>query len=108
MQYTASAIAGTLVELFRGILHPRAHEPRLVGPFPATSNFHSQVDDVVLEGFLVPLWHRFTSLLSWLRVFQRGSVQAYILYILIILSLLLFLTVPMQEALRAIIGRGPP
>jgi len=108
MQYTASSLATTLVELFRGVLRPRTNGTKLLTPFPSPAHFESHVDDVVLEGFLVPLWHRFRSRLGWLRLFQQGSVQTYILYILIILSLLLFLTMPMQEALRAIMGRGPP
>jgi hypothetical protein len=46
--------------------------------------------------------------LGWLRVLQRGSVQTYVLYILVILSLLLFLTMPVGETLRAIMGREAP
>jgi hypothetical protein len=108
MQYSASSFATTLVELFDGVLRARSHEPRIGTLFPATTEFQSHVDDVVLEGFLTPLWRRFRSHLGWLRVLQHGSVQTYDLYILMILSLLLLLTMPVGETLRAIMGREAP
>jgi hydrogenase-4 component B len=108
MQYSASSFATTLVDLFGGVLRPHSHEPRINTPFPARTEFQSHVDDLVLEGFLTPLWRRFRSHLGWLRVLQRGSVQTYVLYILVILSLLLLLTMPVGETLRAIMGRETP
>jgi hydrogenase-4 component B len=104
MQYTASSFAHTLVELFRGILRPRLHEPKILAALPPATNYESHVDDVVLDGWATPLWRRFKLLLAWLRVTQQGSVQTYVLYILIILSFLLFLTIPLKETLRAIFG----
>jgi hydrogenase-4 component B len=106
MQYTSSSFACTLVALFRAVLRPHSREPKIRAPFPATTTFQSHVDDVVLEGFLEPLWRQFRSRLGWLRILQRGSVQAYVLYILIILSLLLLFTMPLGETLRAILGDG--
>src|SRR5207247_1218691 len=75
MQYSSSSFATTLVELFRRVLCVRSHEPGIGTVFPATTRFQSHVDDVVLDGFLTPLWRRFRSHLGWLRVLQRGSVQ---------------------------------
>ncbi len=108
MQYTASSFANTLVELFRSVLRPRSHEPKLSAPFPTATSFHSRVDDVVLQGFLAPLWHQFRLRLRWLRVFQQGSVQSYLVYILVILFLLLFLAIPLKDTLRAIVGTDVP
>jgi hydrogenase-4 component B len=108
IQYTASSFAKTLVEIFRPVLRPRSHEPRILTPFPSASNFESHVDDVVLDGLLAPLWRRFKSHLGRLRVLQQGSVQTYLVYIFIILSLLLLLTMPLKEVLRAIVGGNAP
>jgi hydrogenase-4 component B len=108
MQYTASSFAGTLVELFRGVLRPRGREPKIRCPFPAAAEFQSHVDDVVLEGFLGPLWQRFRSHLGWLRALQHGSVQSYVLYILIVLSLLLLLTMPLWDMLRGFLDGEAP
>jgi hydrogenase-4 component B len=108
MQYSASSFANMLVQLFRSVLRPRSHEPKICTPFPASTRFESHVDDLVLEGLLWPLWNRFRAHLGWLRVLQQGSVQAYLLYILIVLSLLLFLTFPLKESLRVWLGGQVP
>jgi hydrogenase-4 component B len=108
MQYSASSLAGTLVELFRGVLRPHTHQPKVVAVFPPPARFESRVDDVVLERFLAPLWRRFRARLRGLRLLQQGSVQAYILYILLILSLLLVLTIPLEDALRLLTGGKAP
>jgi hydrogenase-4 component B len=104
MQYTASSFASTLVYLFRGVLRPTSHEPRVSAVFPGSVEFSSHVDDAVLDGFLVPLWRRFRSRLSWLRVLQQGSVQTYILYILIALLFLLLMLLPLSGILREMLG----
>ncbi len=109
MQYSASSFAALLVEMFKAVLRPRVHQPKIAAPFPAaTAKFHSQVDDFVLDGFLAPIWRRFRSRLGWLRVLQQGSVQTYVLYILIIVSLLLLLTMPLTEMLRSLLSGGAP
>jgi hydrogenase-4 component B len=104
VQYTASSFAGTLVALFRGVLCVRSHEPEILGPFPPATRFESHANDVVLDRWLEPQWRRFKSALAPLRVFQQGGVQSYLLYILMILTLLLLLTMPWKETLRAIVG----
>jgi hydrogenase-4 component B len=108
MQYTASSFASLLVELFRSVLRPRWHEPKIVTPFPSATRFESHVDDVVLDGILIPLWKCFRSCLGWLRVLQHGSIQTYILYILIAFLMLLSLTTPWAQILRAIVGAETP
>jgi hydrogenase-4 component B len=109
MQYSASSFAAMLVEMFKTLLRPRVHQPKIAAPFPAAAvKFHSHVDDLVLDGFLGPIWRRFRSRLGWLRVLQQGSVQTYVLYILIIVSLLLLLTMPLTEMLRSLLSGGAP
>jgi hypothetical protein len=108
MEYTASSFASTIVELFRSVLRPRVHEPKILATFPSPTHFESHVDDVVLDGFATPLWRRLKSLSNWLRVLQQGSVQTYVLYILIALSFLLMLSIPFKETVRAILGGHAP
>ncbi len=109
MQYSSSSFAAILVEMFKAVLRPRVQAPKIAAPFPAAAGkFHSQVNDLVLDGFLGPMWRRFRSRLGWLRVLQQGSVQTYVLYILIIVSLLLLLTMPLTEMLKNLLSGGAP
>jgi hydrogenase-4 component B len=89
MQYTSSSFAQMLVGLFRWALRPsvHAHGPR--GLFPAAGHFESHVPDTVLDRLLVPAGRTTARGLQWLRWLQRGSVHAYLLYILVTLVWLL-------------------
>ncbi|MGD9856178.1 MAG: proton-conducting transporter membrane subunit, partial [Planctomycetaceae bacterium] len=84
MQYSSSSFAQWLVDLFGWALRPRMHPPRVATLFPEDSDFESHVDDTVLEGAVHPV----TRFLMWLfglsRHLQQGSLQAYLLYILLI------------------------
>ena len=90
MQYTSSSFAQMLVEMFAWALRPKKEKPRVQGIFPASSQFHSHVADTVLEQGVWPVTRLLVQASSWLRVFQQGSIQAYLLYIFGILILLLF------------------
>jgi hydrogenase-4 component B len=94
MQYTASSFSAMLVTLSRGLLRPRTHRPVIKELFPGRAEFHSHVDDVVLDRWLVPQWSYVRLRLGRLRVFQQGSVQRYVLYILVTVFLLLLWSVP--------------
>ncbi len=89
MQYTSSSFAQMLVGLFAWALRPRTHEPRVVSAFPKSSNFHSHVADPVLDEAALPSFRFWTWLFTQFRVFQRGSIQAYLLYIFLALIALL-------------------
>jgi hydrogenase-4 component B len=104
MQYTASSFAQILVRLFQAVLRPAVHAARPAGIFPRGVRFESRVDDPVLSGALTPLWQRVRGWLSGLRFIQAGSVQRYILYILLILVVLLLSMVPFGGVLRAMLG----
>jgi hydrogenase-4 component B len=108
MQYSASSFGGALVALFRSVLGRRSHEPGIATVFPPATRFHSHVDDLVLDRWLAPLWRRFRTHLGWMRVLQRGTVQTYVFYILAILSLLIVLTMPLGDALKALWRGGAP
>jgi hydrogenase-4 component B len=89
MQYTSSSFAQMLVGLFSRVLLPRTQRPVVVGLFPQATAFHSEVADTVLDGAVLPAFRFAAWLLSWFRVFQRGSIQTYLLYIFLALIALL-------------------
>jgi hydrogenase-4 component B len=90
MQYTSSSFAQMLVEMFAWALRPKKREPQIQGIFPAGSQFHSDVGDTVLEQAVWPATRFFVRASTWFRVFQQGSIQAYLVYIFAILIVLLF------------------
>jgi hydrogenase-4 component B len=89
MQYTSSSFAEMLVGMFRWALRPKVHGYRPQGPFPAADRFTSHVPDAVLDGLLVPGGQAAVRGFRWLRWLQRGSIHAYLLYILATLVWLL-------------------
>jgi hypothetical protein len=89
MQYTSSSFAQGLVGLYGWALRPKVHKPTLGGPFPAPASFSSHVPDVVLDRLLVPAAETTGRGLGWFRWVQRGSVHAYLVYILATLVWLL-------------------
>jgi hydrogenase-4 component B len=93
MQYTSSSFAQMLVRFFAWALVPRVRKPKphRLGLFPGTSGFHSEVPDAVLDRAVLPSVRVGAWVLAWLRILQRGNVQAYLLYIfLTLLALLLW------------------
>jgi hydrogenase-4 component B len=89
MQYSASSFAQLLVGLFGWVLRPRMHRPKIAAMFPRGTEFHSHVPDAVLDEAVLPTFRFSAWLLSWFRVFQRGSIQTYLLYIFLVLIALL-------------------
>jgi hypothetical protein len=78
-----------LVGLFGWALRPRARGPGRLPLFPQKSAFHSEVPDTVLDEAVLPVFRFGGWLFSWLLVFQRGSIQTYLLYIFLALIALL-------------------
>jgi hydrogenase-4 component B len=91
MQYTSSSFAQMLVKLFAWALLPRIQQlkPCHLEIFPEESGFHSDVPDAVLDRGVRPVFRAGAWLFSQFRVFQGGSVQAYLLYIFLALLTLL-------------------
>jgi hydrogenase-4 component B len=89
MQYTSSSFAETLVGLFAWALRPRVHRPAALALFPQKTVFHSEVPDTVLDDAVLPAFRAAGWLARSFRVFQQGSVQAYLLYIFLALVALL-------------------
>jgi hydrogenase-4 component B len=89
MQYTSSSFAQMLVRLFAWVLRPRVHKPENLPLFPPKNGFHSDVPDPVLDEAVLPTFRLGAWLISWVRVFQQGNVQAYLLYVFVALITLL-------------------
>ena len=90
IQYTASSFAQMLVGLFRWAVRPDELRPGPGGPFPAAgARFESHAPDPVLDRLLLPGLTRGRSLLGLARVIQAGRLQAYLLYIVVTLVVLL-------------------
>ena len=89
MQYTSSSFAEMLVGMFRWALRPHVHPAHPRGLFPPPTRFESHVPDTVLDGLLLPGGRAAGRGFHWFRFLQRGSVHAYLLYILATLVWLL-------------------
>jgi hydrogenase-4 component B len=89
MQYTSSSFAQMLVGLFGRVLRPETHKPRALALFPQKSSFHSFVRDPALDEGVLRVFRLAGELSSRFRVFQRGSMQSYLLYIFVALIALL-------------------
>lgn len=89
MQYTASSFASPLVGLFARIYRNRTTRLDAVRIFPARASFASETSDLVLDGVVLPVFRFVAWVFSFARVTQRGNIQAYLLYILVFLLILL-------------------
>jgi hydrogenase-4 component B len=89
MQYTSSSFAQMLVTLLARVLRPKRHAPHDLPYFPEKTQFHSAVDDTVLEDAVLPALRFGGWVFAWFRVFQRGNIQTYLLYIFVVLIVLL-------------------
>jgi hydrogenase-4 component B len=88
MQYTSSSFAEMLVGLFAWALRPKSHSPTIDTLFPKHAEFHSEVPDTILDRLILPASRWMTRGLALFRYLQQGSLQAYLLYILLILIFL--------------------
>ena len=89
MQYTSSSFAQMVVDMFGWALRPIVHVTLPRGLFPTAGQFTSHVPDTVLDRVLVPGTRATTRGFHWLRWVQRGSVHAYLVYIIATLVWLL-------------------
>ena len=89
MQYTSSSFAQMLVGLFSWALRPQVKTPNNMTLFPRRTEFRSEVPDTVLDDAVIPAFRFGAWLFSRFRVFQGGSIQAYLLYIFFALIALL-------------------
>lgn len=105
IQYTSSSFAEMLVKLWRWVLRPKIHRPKVEGEFPAAAHFDSHVGDTVLEGVMTPAVRAGERQITKLRWLQQGSSQRYILYILVVLVGLLLWSMPLDRFIVRIFSR---
>jgi len=89
MQYTASSFAGPLMKFFNFFLQTKRHVTEPEGIFPDRSAFHSETPDIFLRCIYEPAYRLMSAGFSKLKWFQHGRLQAYILYVVVTLLLLL-------------------
>ncbi len=89
MQYTASSFAQQLVRLFSWVLLPITDAARPQSIFPSPRKFHTHVPDPVLDRVLLPGVRRTKRVMKFARIIQVGHVQAYLVYIVVTLLVLL-------------------
>ena len=89
MQYTSSSFAEMLVDLFRWALIPQKHAPRVRALFPDDKEFYSHTPDIVLDRVVRPIVAFLYRVFFFFRYMQQGNMQAYLLYILVMLVVLL-------------------
>jgi hydrogenase-4 component B len=91
MQYTGSSFGDSIVSLFAGFLKPKAK--RVIGraPFPVAPRFEESLPDAVLDRIAAPFSKAAARILPRVRSFQTGSIQSYLLYILVMTIALLAL-----------------
>jgi hydrogenase-4 component B len=89
MQYSSSSFAEMLVKLFGWALQPEVHRPKIDVLFPRKAHSESHVHDTVLSKAVWPATRAITWLFSWGRYVQSGSLQAYLMYILLVIVFLL-------------------
>lgn len=82
MQYTGKSFVQTLVKLFSAILWPKAKNVKIRQYFPEKAEFSSLVPDLLLDRIVLPFFQFMNKYLPWVRVFQQGQTQVYVLYIL--------------------------
>jgi hydrogenase-4 component B len=89
IQYTGSSFGQMLTDLFGWALWPKKFFTGLRGVFARPSDFSSDVADPVLDRGLAPAFSITERVMSLARPLHRGSVQAYLVYILAMLLLML-------------------
>ncbi|HEV3343515.1 MAG TPA: proton-conducting transporter membrane subunit [Pirellulales bacterium] len=91
MQYTSTSFSELLVALFRWVVRPSV-EAATIQPhdlFPQAAAYRTEAPDSVLERVVVPALRWLGGRLLFFRIFQQGSLQAYLFYILAIVVTLL-------------------
>ena len=94
MQYTAASLAQMLLGILRPLLRQRRHTPRISGVFAGPGELDAHVDDPMLQDVLNPGWQWVQNLLARGRIFQQGSIQSYLFFMLLALLILLLFALP--------------
>jgi len=90
MQYGPSSASQILTSMLNLFLMPKIEAPRLAAVFPHSSRYRRVVGDTLLDGIVLPVFRISATAFSYVRILQRGRTQAYFLYMIITVFLLLF------------------
>ncbi|HUX38817.1 MAG TPA: proton-conducting transporter membrane subunit [Rectinemataceae bacterium] len=104
MQYGASSFGRPIGSLFGWVLRPSVHAPEIEGAFPADSRMESHVDEVSLDRVVLPLTRSVARRAGWMRRFQQGFTQHYLLYILLTVLVLLGTMIPFGNFFAALLS----
>ena len=99
MQYTSSSFARIINGLFGFVLRPRLQEPELKSCFPGPSSFESHVDEPVLDRRLMPAVLFIKRIFNKALPLQQGLTHRYLIYVVVILSVLLIWALPVRTVL---------
>ncbi len=91
MQYGESSLGQMVVALLGWALLVRRRAPSIGAPFPGAASVRTDTPDPVLDRVARPGLRGLTRLVLRLRLLQRGQVQIYMLYILLVVIVLLAL-----------------
>ncbi|MBZ0090228.1 MAG: hypothetical protein K8H90_07605, partial [Thermoanaerobaculia bacterium] len=80
------------------------HRPRIDAFFPADARFQSHVDDTVLDRLLRPRIEGVRRAAARVRAYQTGNLQAYVLYMVAAIALLLLLNLRLDWLLGEVCG----
>lgn len=89
LQYTGSSFAQFGARILAWAVRDRPRPPEPLELFPGPRDFVRRTLEPLLHGALWPLAHRLADRCARLRFLQRGNLQIYLLYILVVLVLLL-------------------
>jgi hydrogenase-4 component B len=105
MQYGGSSFTQPVVALFSWLLKPRTRGSKVEGAFPLPVTMRKAVDDAVLDRLLVPAARFSLRRFIWIRRFQQGQTQQYLLYILVIMVLMLGALIPVGDLVARVFAR---
>jgi hydrogenase-4 component B len=105
MQYTAASFAQMLVGLFQWVLRPVTHGQMQQQLFVQSVNRHTEVPDFMTDRAGFSAWRQVKQWLKPIRRMQQGSVQQYLLYMLLALFLLLASLIPFGTILKHVMGK---
>jgi hydrogenase-4 component B len=91
IQYTSTSFAEMLVKIFGWVLRVRTHKPNIAELFPQQTSFDCQLIDPVLDEGILPTFDFIADKFTWFRIIQRGNMQAYLMYIFVLLVAMLLL-----------------
>jgi hydrogenase-4 component B len=105
VQYTGSSFSEIVTSRFAWALRPREQRPVIDRSFPARAAFRSQVEDTVLDRFLLPRVARIRRVAARIRAFHHGKLQEYVLYMVAAIAVLLLFNVRLEWVIQQLWGR---